>query len=167
MSNVSTVNKLLEQIQALSVAIEEQKRVLFNLEQRRSNARMTLNSYLDPMARLPLEIQSQIFLDVEPGTASKVPHPLAAPMVFLTISRLWHAIALAVDYIEDRGVATQGWLYRTLQSLDPAHSESSLVALFGRSSWISAARSQHSGLGDPPSRWTGEFKSGTIRHAQG
>ncbi|KAK6966651.1 hypothetical protein R3P38DRAFT_2590423 [Favolaschia claudopus] len=96
MSNVSTVNKLLEQIQALPVAIEEQKRVLFDLEQRRSNARMTLNSYLDPMARLPLEIQSQIFFDVEPGTASKVPHSLAAPMVFLTISRLWHAIALAI-----------------------------------------------------------------------
>ncbi|KAK6984178.1 F-box domain-containing protein, partial [Favolaschia claudopus] len=94
MSNASTVAKLIEQIQALSATIEVQKGLLFDWEQRWSNARMTLNSYLDPMARLPVE-KSKIFLDVEPGTADKVPHPLAAPMVFLSISRLWHAVAIA------------------------------------------------------------------------
>ncbi|KAK7015967.1 hypothetical protein R3P38DRAFT_2786365 [Favolaschia claudopus] len=160
MSNVSTVNKLLEQIQALSVAIEEQKRILFDLEQRRSNARMTLNSYLDPMAH------------IEPGTASKVPHPLAAPMVFLTISRLWHAIALAIPrlwttlkiealprragYIEICNL----WIQRT-QSLPL------LLSLEGARGSLLLDPNTQSGLGDPPSRSTGEFKSGTIRHALG
>ncbi|KAK7048990.1 hypothetical protein R3P38DRAFT_1883136 [Favolaschia claudopus] len=81
-------------IDELAQAIETQKTLLRNLEQEHSAARSRLNSFLDPMARLPLELQSDIFLRCMPLSQPK-PSPYEAPMVFLSVSRLWNHIALA------------------------------------------------------------------------
>ncbi|KAK7022416.1 hypothetical protein R3P38DRAFT_2960899 [Favolaschia claudopus] len=65
-----------------------------------------LNLCVDPMARLPLEIQSLVFLHVSistpffdryhhPSGCMPRPTPDARPMVFLSVCRLWRDIALA------------------------------------------------------------------------
>ncbi|KAK7049124.1 hypothetical protein R3P38DRAFT_3257615 [Favolaschia claudopus] len=97
-----TVVKLLEDIRRLTDTIEAREQLpldlqernrddLSDLEAQRSNARTQLNSLLDPMARLPLEIQSQIFCDV---ASQPTPDPQQPPLIFLNICRLWRAIAL-------------------------------------------------------------------------
>ncbi|KAK7022457.1 hypothetical protein R3P38DRAFT_2961054 [Favolaschia claudopus] len=97
-----TAVKLLEDIRRLTDTIEAREQLSLDLQERnrddlsdleaqRSNARTQLNSLLDPMARLPLEIQSQIFCDVE---SQPTPDPQQPPLIFLNICRLWRAIAL-------------------------------------------------------------------------
>ncbi|KAK7022392.1 F-box domain-containing protein [Favolaschia claudopus] len=89
----SAISKLQEDIDYLSSAIDAQTAILQDLINRRGDARKRLNFLLDPMARLPLEIQSHIFLEVcvdEPDNA-----PNSPPILFLSICRLWREIALS------------------------------------------------------------------------
>ncbi|KAJ7160281.1 hypothetical protein C8R46DRAFT_366441 [Mycena filopes] len=65
----------------LSVAISD-------LETKRSEARRELNTLHDPMARLPLEISSEIFMQYLAGSA-------LTPKVFLRVCHLWRHIALS------------------------------------------------------------------------
>ncbi|KAK7000415.1 hypothetical protein R3P38DRAFT_3058335 [Favolaschia claudopus] len=60
-------------------------------------AQHQLNLFIDPMARLPLEIQSIILLYVAPmePLQNPAPNPNTPPMVFLNVCRLWRDIALA------------------------------------------------------------------------
>ncbi|KAK7013866.1 F-box domain-containing protein, partial [Favolaschia claudopus] len=63
----------------------------------RVQARRELNhSVLDPMARLPLELQSHIFLCVEhKSNFERKADPHDVPVVFLNVCHLWHVIALS------------------------------------------------------------------------
>ncbi|KAK7049077.1 hypothetical protein R3P38DRAFT_3257579 [Favolaschia claudopus] len=49
--------------------------------------------HCDPIARLPLELQSEIFMHC--ASSESAPHPLKPPLSLLSISRHWRAIALA------------------------------------------------------------------------
>ncbi|KAF8215348.1 hypothetical protein K438DRAFT_1801101 [Mycena galopus ATCC 62051] len=91
MSNATTLRARIEE---LSLAIETQKQVLRDLETSLTNARRDLNGYLDPMARLPLEISSEIFTRCLPDS----PRPSnsdEAPMLFLNICHRWTNIAIS------------------------------------------------------------------------
>ncbi|KAJ6531280.1 hypothetical protein B0H19DRAFT_1191047 [Mycena capillaripes] len=70
-----------------------QKEVLKKLECEKSLAQRQLNTVLDPMARLPLEISSEIFLQCLP------PFPeygsVQVPMLFLNVCNSWTDIALS------------------------------------------------------------------------
>ncbi|KAK7022447.1 hypothetical protein R3P38DRAFT_2961009 [Favolaschia claudopus] len=91
------VAELQDRIEQLSSAIETQKQLLCDLEEQRIQARRRLNSLRDPMARLPLELQSQIFLDVGYNCEEFVPSmsPGNVPMIFLGVCELWRGIALS------------------------------------------------------------------------
>ncbi|KAJ7482811.1 hypothetical protein B0H11DRAFT_1678849, partial [Mycena galericulata] len=83
-------------IDKLSSEIARQRDILRDLENQKSAAhRGELNTILDPMSRLPLEISSDIMLRCLPTTTMADPHPHDAPMVFLNICRTWSNIALA------------------------------------------------------------------------
>ncbi|KAJ7108041.1 hypothetical protein C8R43DRAFT_1044285 [Mycena crocata] len=86
-------------IQRLSADIETQKEVLRNLEQRKSTAQRQLNEILDPIARLPLDLSSEIFLQCLPIVPKPVYHN--APMLLLNICNTWSSIALATTALWD------------------------------------------------------------------
>ncbi|KAK7049080.1 hypothetical protein R3P38DRAFT_1883823 [Favolaschia claudopus] len=93
----SVAAALHRQIDELEAAIEAQKAVLQDLMSQHKQAQHRLNLFIDPMARLPLEIQSLVFLCVAPmeSLQNPTPKPNTPPMVFLNVCRLWHDIALA------------------------------------------------------------------------
>ncbi|KAK7022366.1 hypothetical protein R3P38DRAFT_2960715 [Favolaschia claudopus] len=97
MAQYSSIPQLQEHIDVLSSAIEAQEQILRDLRHRRTDAYQGLNSLVDPMARLPLELQSDIFLRCFPDSATSMtePIPSAPPMVFMAVSRMWRDIALA------------------------------------------------------------------------
>ncbi|KAJ7456800.1 hypothetical protein B0H11DRAFT_2065549 [Mycena galericulata] len=80
-------------IEKLSSEIARQREILRDLENQKSAAQGELNTVLDPMSRLPLEISSDIMLRCLPTMPRA--DPLAAPMVFLNICRSWRNMALA------------------------------------------------------------------------
>ncbi|KAK7049078.1 hypothetical protein R3P38DRAFT_2606940 [Favolaschia claudopus] len=83
------VSKLRTHIDKLSFNISD-------LINQRVQARRELNHLLDPMARLPLELQSHIFLCVERKVIfERKADPHDVPMVFLNVCHLWHGIALS------------------------------------------------------------------------
>ncbi|KAK7048986.1 hypothetical protein R3P38DRAFT_2872356 [Favolaschia claudopus] len=87
------ISKLQEDIDELSSAIDAQTAILQDLITKRGDARKRLNLLLDPMARLPLEIQSYIFLEACVDEPEDVLNSL--PILFLSVCRLWHDIALS------------------------------------------------------------------------
>ncbi|KAK7022363.1 F-box domain-containing protein [Favolaschia claudopus] len=101
MSPNSVTRQLQEHIDELSSSIVAQEAVLLNLRTQRSDARRKLNCFLDPMARLPLEIQSHIFLSVDLDSEPPRPDPNAPPMVFTNVCRLWRDIAVATPKLWD------------------------------------------------------------------
>ncbi|KAK7000410.1 hypothetical protein R3P38DRAFT_3058308 [Favolaschia claudopus] len=89
MSRDIAVSKLRTHIDELSSNISD-------LISQRVQARRQLNHLLDPMARLPLELQSHIFLCVEhKSNFERKADPHDVPMVFLNVCHLWHVIALS------------------------------------------------------------------------
>ncbi|KAK7049104.1 hypothetical protein R3P38DRAFT_1885089 [Favolaschia claudopus] len=93
----SVVAEVQDRIEQLSSTIETVKQLLHDLEEQRIQARRRLNSLRDPMARLPLELQSQIFLDVAHNRGEYVPSMSSGnvPMTFLGVCELWRGIALS------------------------------------------------------------------------
>ncbi|KAK7022459.1 hypothetical protein R3P38DRAFT_1118859 [Favolaschia claudopus] len=91
--------ELRKQLDELSSAIEAQRLVLDHLINQRSHVQRQLNNFLDPMALLPLELQSKIFLEclchAEEDVIVQRPDPKAAPMLLLGICQLWRDIALS------------------------------------------------------------------------
>ncbi|KAJ6466709.1 hypothetical protein C8R47DRAFT_1153446 [Mycena vitilis] len=94
------------------------------LERDRSLIQQQLNSVLDPVARLPLEISSDIFLRTLPSTP-ELPnaHDVDVPMLFLNICHAWTDIALSIPALratlcavlpctEESDKALQAWLQR-------------------------------------------------------
>ncbi|KAJ7301841.1 hypothetical protein DFH08DRAFT_794879 [Mycena albidolilacea] len=86
-------------IAKLDTEIDLQRELLKKLERDRSLTQRRLNSILDPLALLPLEISSEIFLQ----TLAPFPEPgiLHAPMLLLNICNAWTNIALATPALWD------------------------------------------------------------------
>jgi hypothetical protein len=89
-----------EQVRAriakLETEIDLQKEVLRNLENDKRLAQRYLNTILDPLARLPLEISSEIFLQTL-DTPFPEPGALRVPMLLLSICHAWTDIALSTS----------------------------------------------------------------------
>ncbi|KAJ7456754.1 hypothetical protein B0H11DRAFT_2065325 [Mycena galericulata] len=117
-----TVAKLRSRIEEISSAVDRQKAVLRDLENQRSAIQEELNSILDPISRLPLEISSHILTCCLLQHAQR-PSPRDAPLLFLNICRSWSAIALATPalwtgihigppFSDDFGKLIDRWLAR-------------------------------------------------------
>ncbi|KAJ7915576.1 hypothetical protein B0H13DRAFT_2658653 [Mycena leptocephala] len=88
-----SVKEIQARIAKLSTDIDLQKEVLRQLEQSKSAAQRELNAIRDPVARLPLEISSEIFLLCLPHQPTPWAHH--APMLLLNICNAWTDIALS------------------------------------------------------------------------
>ncbi|KAJ6585611.1 hypothetical protein B0H19DRAFT_1059813 [Mycena capillaripes] len=87
----SATDFLRARIAEISAAIHHQKEVLQNLINSKRDAQRELNSVVDPIARLPLEISSDILARCLPEFPRS--HPDVAPMAFLHVSYAWNIIA--------------------------------------------------------------------------
>ncbi|KAJ7682419.1 hypothetical protein DFH06DRAFT_1464141 [Mycena polygramma] len=88
------LEELRARIEALSSKIAVQRELLKNLEREKSLAQRQLNGLLDPIARLPLEISSEIFLQTLPSIPKR-PGARKGPMLLLNICNAWTDIALS------------------------------------------------------------------------
>ncbi|KAJ7924445.1 hypothetical protein B0H13DRAFT_1194275 [Mycena leptocephala] len=88
-----SVEEIQARIAQLSVDIEMQKELLRQLENSKSAAQGQLNAIRDPLARLPLEISSEIFLQCLPFHPT--PGARSAPMLLLNVCNAWTHIALS------------------------------------------------------------------------
>ncbi|KAJ6466710.1 hypothetical protein C8R47DRAFT_1025109 [Mycena vitilis] len=88
------VEELRARIEALSAKIVVQRESLRRLEHDRSSLQGQLNAVLDPLARLPLEISSDIFLRTLPSTPQP-PNVHNVPMLLLDVCKAWNHIALS------------------------------------------------------------------------
>ncbi|KAK7048976.1 hypothetical protein R3P38DRAFT_2606873 [Favolaschia claudopus] len=99
MSRNPAISKLQDDIEALSSAINAQKAIIHDLKAKRLEAQHKLNLFLDPIAHLPLELQSHIFLFVDSQSLPQKPNPNVPPILFLRVCRLWRDIALATPML--------------------------------------------------------------------
>ncbi|KAJ7464657.1 hypothetical protein B0H11DRAFT_69890 [Mycena galericulata] len=88
-----SVHELEAQIEKISADIAGQKKILADLEKSKSLVQRQLNAVRDPVARLPLEISSEIFLRCLPPRSDPGAHRV--PMLFLNICNAWTDIALS------------------------------------------------------------------------
>ncbi|KAJ7641732.1 hypothetical protein FB45DRAFT_1022467 [Roridomyces roridus] len=87
-----SIPALQAQIDQVSADIERQKELLKKLERTKSLLQRQLNDLRDPIARLPLELSSDIFMQCLPaylGPGSRIPR------LFLKICNSWTDIALS------------------------------------------------------------------------
>ncbi|KAF7333503.1 hypothetical protein MVEN_02366500 [Mycena venus] len=89
-----TIEELQTLIDKLSADIDLQKEVLKQLERTKSTAQRELNAIRDPVARFPLEISSEIFLQCLPPFPP-APASQSAPRLFMSICNAWADIALS------------------------------------------------------------------------
>ncbi|KAJ7453690.1 hypothetical protein B0H11DRAFT_272109 [Mycena galericulata] len=87
-------------IEEISANIERQEEVLRQLRYNKCAAQSRLNAIRDPVARLPLEISSSIFVNCldwfpKPGARQ-------APMLFLNVCGAWTSIALSTPELWTR-----------------------------------------------------------------
>ncbi|KAJ7813654.1 hypothetical protein B0H13DRAFT_1925306 [Mycena leptocephala] len=88
-----SVEEIQARITQLSVDIEVQKELLRQLENSKSAAQRQLNAIRDPVARLPFEISSEIFLQCL--SFQPAPGARSAPMLLLSVCNAWTHIALS------------------------------------------------------------------------
>jgi hypothetical protein len=82
--------------QTFARMIDLQKEVLRQLEQRKRASQRQLNAFRDPLAGLPLELSSEIFVQCLPQYGYHVsPDARIAPMLFLQVCNAWAEIALS------------------------------------------------------------------------
>ncbi|KAJ7613018.1 hypothetical protein FB45DRAFT_938773 [Roridomyces roridus] len=90
-------------IETLTAAIEQQKQVLKDLEEQRCAAQSELNTIIAPIARLPVEISTDILLQSLP-----TPGTWAAVTELERVCRQWRAIVLCTPIfwtsINDEGI---------------------------------------------------------------
>ncbi|KAJ6590733.1 hypothetical protein DFH09DRAFT_870943, partial [Mycena vulgaris] len=82
-------------LEDLASAIAHHQEIIRDLEKTRTAVHRDLNAILDPMARLPLEISSDIFTRCLPAIPRA--DPLTAPMVLLKVCNSWSNIALSTS----------------------------------------------------------------------
>ncbi|KAJ7621405.1 hypothetical protein FB45DRAFT_1062389 [Roridomyces roridus] len=117
--------ELQAQISAVSEDIERQKEVLRRLELNKSLLQRQVNDILDPIARLPVEISSKIFVErLHPFLYTPPPSGIQRiPTLLLQICHAWTDIALSTTSLwtkihivlpVSRGfpAVLQGWLER-------------------------------------------------------
>ncbi|KAJ7646058.1 hypothetical protein DFH06DRAFT_1476633 [Mycena polygramma] len=86
-----SAKSLRARIAQIAAEIDLQKKLLNQLEHDKSQVQHQLNAVLDPMARLPVELSSEIFLQSLPS----LPEPGAPqPLLLLNICHAWTDIAL-------------------------------------------------------------------------
>ncbi|KAJ6487223.1 hypothetical protein C8R47DRAFT_518379 [Mycena vitilis] len=90
---MASVDLLRARIDELSSDIKHHEEILQNLRKLKSDAQRELNAMLDPMARLPLEIFSEILALCVPTLPR--PSRAAAPLTSLRVSRAWKTAALS------------------------------------------------------------------------
>ncbi|KAJ7621605.1 hypothetical protein DFH06DRAFT_773949 [Mycena polygramma] len=90
-----SVEELRARVAELTTKIELQKTLLKDLEKEKSSVLRKLNSVFDPVARLPLELSTEIFLQTLPIYPK--PGVNHAPMLFLNICHAWAEIALSLS----------------------------------------------------------------------
>ncbi|KAJ7649946.1 hypothetical protein FB45DRAFT_997139, partial [Roridomyces roridus] len=84
------------QIERISFDIERQKNLLKKLESKKSVLQRQLNAGRDPIARLPFEVSSEIFLQcLAPPFDKPQPHAHLVPTLLLNICHAWTDIALS------------------------------------------------------------------------
>ncbi|KAJ7472164.1 hypothetical protein FB451DRAFT_1252049 [Mycena latifolia] len=93
-----SAKELRARIEQLSADIVRQKEALKDLEHCKIVAQRQLNTVCDPMARLPLEISSEIFMQCLPSRPKPGGH---APMLLLSICSAWTVIALSTPALWD------------------------------------------------------------------
>ncbi|KAJ7266729.1 hypothetical protein C8J57DRAFT_376872 [Mycena rebaudengoi] len=91
---MDSVADLRSRIDEVSFAITHQLEVLRDLENTKGDLQSHLNAILDPMALLPVEISSDIFIRTCFHN-SPYPAPTLSPQVLLGVCRSWRTIALA------------------------------------------------------------------------
>jgi hypothetical protein len=90
---MASIQELHEHILKLSTKINLKQEIVRKLERDKSLLQQQLNTILDPVARLPLKISSEIFLQSLPAVAElRGSH---APMLLLNICNTWTNIALS------------------------------------------------------------------------
>ncbi|KAJ7666709.1 hypothetical protein DFH06DRAFT_984363, partial [Mycena polygramma] len=90
-----SVKEIETRIAKISADIDLQKEVLSlrELEKSKSAAQRQLNAIRDPVARLPFELSSDIFLHCLPQ--QRKPDSCTAPMLLLSVCNTWTDIALS------------------------------------------------------------------------
>ncbi|KAJ7449988.1 hypothetical protein B0H11DRAFT_323287 [Mycena galericulata] len=88
-----SVEELQARIKKISADIEQQKKILNDLERSKRLAERQLNAVRDPVAQLPLEISSEIFLQSLPPLSEPRAHHI--PMLLLNVCSAWTDIALS------------------------------------------------------------------------
>ncbi|KAJ6510701.1 hypothetical protein C8R45DRAFT_813958, partial [Mycena sanguinolenta] len=88
-----SVEELRARIVQLDNEVDLQKKLLKKLERDRSLAQGQLNTVLDPVARLPLEISSEVFLQSLTPSGCGAQH---VPTLLLNICNAWTDIAKAI-----------------------------------------------------------------------
>ncbi|KAJ6519126.1 hypothetical protein C8R45DRAFT_851790, partial [Mycena sanguinolenta] len=89
-----STQELRERIAKISSSIAHQETLLKKLRENMSLLQRQLNEAVDPVARLPLEISSEIFLqclDLFPS-----PGPSYAPTLLINVCNTWNRIALSI-----------------------------------------------------------------------
>ncbi|KAJ7490714.1 hypothetical protein FB451DRAFT_1552340 [Mycena latifolia] len=126
MASVAALNARIEE---LSLVITRQKNILRDLEQQRSDVQSDLNNILDPMAKLPLEILSDILMRCLSNEPLPSPDPNTPPMLFMSVCRSWNKIAISTPSL---------WAGIRIESpLARAYGFDKLLEL-----WLSRARSR-------------------------
>ncbi|KAJ7678779.1 hypothetical protein B0H17DRAFT_1206552 [Mycena rosella] len=88
-----SVAELEARIDTLSTVIGQQKNLPMNIERSKSALQRRLNALRDPLACLPVEISSEIFVQCLPS--DQPPDARYAPLLFLNVCNTWKDIALA------------------------------------------------------------------------
>ncbi|KAJ7457929.1 hypothetical protein B0H11DRAFT_202993 [Mycena galericulata] len=94
-----SVKELQARIEKISTDIERQKEVLHDLERSKSLAQRQLNAIRDSVARLPLEISTEIFIQCLPLLPEPGAHNI--PMLLLNICNTWTGLALSTPALWD------------------------------------------------------------------
>ncbi|KAJ7512855.1 hypothetical protein B0H11DRAFT_1947694 [Mycena galericulata] len=89
-----SVKELQARIETISADIAQQQKILNDLWQSKSQVQRQLNAVRDPVARLPPEISSEIFMQCLPSFPEPGAHNI--PMLLLNICNTWTDIALSV-----------------------------------------------------------------------
>ncbi|KAF8212099.1 hypothetical protein K438DRAFT_1226965 [Mycena galopus ATCC 62051] len=113
-----SAEELEARIVELDAEIDTQKELLRQLESTKIGTKRRLNAIRDPLARLPLEISSEIFLQCLPSCP--IPESAAALALLLRICNTWSTIALstpalwATVYLDGRAdvEVVESWLQR-------------------------------------------------------
>ncbi|KAJ7512856.1 hypothetical protein B0H11DRAFT_2213409 [Mycena galericulata] len=89
-----SVKELQTRIETISAEIAQQQKILNDLWQSKSQVQRQLNAVRDPVARLPPEISSEIFMQCLPPFSEPGAHHI--PMLLLNICNTWTDIALSI-----------------------------------------------------------------------